>query len=231
MNKPGFAAIGIAVLLLGQSFSSIARAECEGDCRATTVSEPTAAHMDVTTPVSAPSGVRLVEMLVEWAQRGDVVDDSADVSRTQSIDDANELVISGPYERSSRSATGNCAACPRMALAVWYVDTKTDAVSTAFELEATVEGFEYGAYMLLEVSDDGRRISSEHSRCRRHEELAIDPVMIGSVDEDLERCTRLEVDWCLELGQRQYIECRREEIPIKREAIDQYWADHPRSFR
>lgn len=127
--------------------------------------------------------------------------------RTLPIDKGNYLVIAGPYYIPSRSGEGMCGACPRAALGIWYLDRRLPSLTRAIWLEDIVNGFEDGAVINIAVDDDGRKVRWEYTHCDYEFEGADSE---SGATEEVARCSRDRVEYCLSEGEREFKECLRE---------------------
>ncbi len=138
--------------------------------------------------------------------------------RSLPIDKGNYLVIAGPYEIGSRSGQGMCGACPRAALGIWYLDRQLPSLTNALQLEDIVNGFEDGANIEIEVADDGRKVRWEYTRCDYQFEGADTESGVG---DEVERCSRDRVEYCLSEGEHEFKECLREKQQLPGNALTQ----------
>jgi len=120
------------------------------------------------------------------------------------IDDGNLLLISGPKDNTSVSGAGQCGACPRKSLAIWYLDRRSAGLTRAFAFNERYDDTDELEQIRIDLSADARVIGIESITCRW--EKAEDPER--TEDAFQKSCsTTSRQDWCLPKGSTVFAEC------------------------
>jgi hypothetical protein len=159
-------------------------------------------------------------------RRGDVrVADTSDWATSDGasyrwlpVDATNLLIISGPFEHNSQTGMGQCGACPRKALAIWYLDRDAQTLTSALAIDDIVQGFEEGETIDVTVAESGRSVHYIRNRCTyvQNDASSNSP----SPESSSRQCGRLRVDWCLNEGAREFSECHRSEEALPASSFD-----------